>query len=247
MKTVLIAVMIMSVCAQTTAPTKTEHGWRTQRVIATRYSSPQMGESIGLTFPLNPNDCDREEVADLIAGFGGSIYQGGGSPGAEAFVVFDGVTDIATADKKILQVIPVLSNLMASIDNRSVVKQILAAHPKPPYKCKEGEYLGTECGGNCVVLVCRNNKTEVDDKATQQQYAWISQENQKRDDLLWAMRTRVLTDKEMEQVRAFGTQILIPLCNGMCSMPPESDLQKELNDLLFQQVKLRTIAGQVSK
>lgn len=237
---ILLAVILLPAC-RAEVPIKTEHGWKTHRVIATRYRNDAIGQSIGFSFPMNPSDGDRSEVSDLINGFGGGIFQGGGYPGAEAMASFSGVADAKSADTKILSIIPVLTQLMDSINDASVVKRILAAHPKPPYKCTEGESLGTECGSRCFALICRHNKAEIDEVATRKSEEYMEEIEKDRSALVWAMRTRILSDAEMTRVREGGTQILVPMCNGMCSSQPEPELQKELNDLLFQQTRLRAL------
>lgn len=97
--------------------TEWEHGWKTDRVIATRYKSPIMGYSIGFTFPKNPNDCDRAELSDFMASKDGGVYQSGGFPGAEMFVQFKDVTDKETANIKLHVILPELSQLISDLGN----------------------------------------------------------------------------------------------------------------------------------
>lgn len=92
-----------------------EHGWRTTNVIATRYSNPHMGYNIGFTFPGHENDCDRAEICDYIKGNGGAIYQCGGYPGAEMFAVFSGVSDKATANAKLKEILPGLDAVVETL------------------------------------------------------------------------------------------------------------------------------------
>ncbi len=121
-----------------------------------------------------------------------------------------------------------------------------SALKEEPYKCKDGESLGTQCGNTCVALICKNNRAVIDEAATKERYDYIAKEEKTRADLIWAMRTRVLTDKEMETVRNNGAQILVPMCLGMCSVTTQAELEKTLNDLLFQQTKLRAIKHDAS-
>lgn len=98
-------------------PTEWEHGWKTDRVVATRYKNPNVGYFIGFNFPKNPNDCDRAELSDFMASKGGGVLQSGGYPGAEMMVVFIGVTDKETANTKIQAVLPELSQFITDLGN----------------------------------------------------------------------------------------------------------------------------------
>ena len=91
-----------------------EHGWKTDYVVATRYSNPNVGYNIGFTYPRNPNDCDRSELSEFMEAHGGFVYQGGGYPGAEMFVVFKDVKNRDDADRKLKGILPSLSKLVAS-------------------------------------------------------------------------------------------------------------------------------------
>lgn len=116
----VLSILIVAIgCADHSYPpriTATTHGWKTDRVVANRYKSDVMGETIGLTFPKDPYDCDRAEIGDLIAGFGGIIYQGGGSPGTEMLAVFQGVHDRKGADSKIKEILPDLTFLVRHLN-----------------------------------------------------------------------------------------------------------------------------------
>lgn len=92
-----------------------EHGWQTTNVIATRYRDGDMGYNIGFAFPNDPNNCDAMEIDDLMRTHGGMIYEGGGYPGAVAYVVFKDVTDRESADRKLKHVLPELDRLMVRI------------------------------------------------------------------------------------------------------------------------------------
>jgi hypothetical protein len=46
---------------------------------------------------------------------GGSVFQGGGYPGAPLYVIFDGVKDRESADKKIKAILPALTKLASSL------------------------------------------------------------------------------------------------------------------------------------
>lgn len=62
-----------------------------------------------------------------------------------------------------------------------------------------------------------------------------------RRDLYWALRSRILTDEEMARVASYGDSLVI---EQMESYDPAGK-QKELNDALLQQFRMRAIvAGQ---
>jgi hypothetical protein len=57
---------------------------------------------------------------------------------------------------------------------------------------------------------------------------------EERSDLYWALRTRVVTEEEMLQVRKIGTALVIdPYLSG------NPDARMEFNDALFKQSQLR--------
>ena len=67
-----------------------------------------------------------------------------------------------------------------------------------------------------------------------------AQEEQQRRDLYFSLRSRVLTDKEMQEVADYGKYLNID-----SSVPyNEGDKAKELNDALLTQFKLRLAAAE---
>lgn len=68
--------------------------------------------------------------------------------------------------------------------------------------------------------------------------AWKAEQQAARDKLYWALRTRVLTDKEMEQVENLGISLII---REMQPFNPK-EMHDMLNAALLQQFKLRDIA-----
>ena len=63
----------------------------------------------------------------------------------------------------------------------------------------------------------------------------IDESERKQADLLWALRTRVLTDAEMEEVRNHGWSLL--LFNGMTYR--EHEVMAEFNQLLLNQFMMK--------
>jgi hypothetical protein len=112
---ILGILLLFSCCYAADNPVEWEHGWKTDDVIATRYQNKQVGYNIGFQFPRNPNNCDRSEIFDFITKQQGNIYQVGGYPGAEMFVIFKDVTDKTTANKKLKSILPALSRLIRSL------------------------------------------------------------------------------------------------------------------------------------
>lgn len=73
----------------------------------------------------------------------------------------------------------------------------------------------------------------------EEQLKFEAEDQKRRDDLRWALASRVLTDKEMDEVRQEGIGLLT--CNGQPYR--EEEVQRQLNDLLFQQFRLRAAQG----
>lgn len=112
-----ISLFIVSVglsACQTTAPVAWEHGWKTKHVVATRYRNPMMGYNIGFDFPLNPNDCDRDELVQFVKKYNGYPWEMGGYPGATMYVVFKDVKDKDAANRKLKEILPPMEKLVAS-------------------------------------------------------------------------------------------------------------------------------------
>ena len=120
---VLIVLSAISICAaQPVVPLEWERGYRTKHVIATRYTNTfSVGLQIGFRFPLNPHDSDRAEIYRYIADHGGYVFEGGCYPGAEMLSTFKNVRDTSTANKKLLEMLPGLEEVMVAIsDNQPV-------------------------------------------------------------------------------------------------------------------------------
>lgn len=125
---------VLVVSCQTAKPVATEHGWKTSRVIATRYQNDLVGYNIGFDFPLNRYDSDRVEVSDFMESKGGWIYEGGGYPGATAYATFDGVKDKESADRKLLAILPELDKLMHDISSGKPIHIIRVNRQRPSEK-----------------------------------------------------------------------------------------------------------------
>lgn len=111
----LLAGMITTVACDATdkyTPVEWAHGWKTYRVTATRYSNDIMGYNIGLEFPMDPNNCDRAEIATFLKEKKGYPYEMGGHPGAPIYVIFNDVYDRPTADVKLKVILPGFTRLM---------------------------------------------------------------------------------------------------------------------------------------
>ena len=115
----LFAVMLTGCPGIAGAPkypaTEWEHGYKTDVVIATRYRNPVMGYNIGFKFPKDPNNADRAELSEFMKEYDGWIYQGGGYPGAEMFVIFKAVKNKEDANPFLLKILPELSELIDSL------------------------------------------------------------------------------------------------------------------------------------
>lgn len=198
-------------------PTEWEHGLKTSRVIATRYSAPRLGQSIGFQFPLNENDCDRAELSDFMEAHNGWVYQGGGYPGAEMFVKFKDATDKDGATQKMRAILPDLTRLITDLGSG---KKVHIDKPKPEYEWPNvapppagegGDYygrVGTENAQYKVVEVTPGKwQWTVDQEAMQA----IADTMAHRRTLWQALQTRVLTDQEMLEALRLGDSLNIEL------------------------------------
>lgn len=100
-------------------PDSTQHGYRTSRVLATRYSSGVDGYIIGLEFPNDPDDCNRVEIVGFLELHGGMVLGNGCVVRGPLYVRFANVYDAETANRKLLEVLPPLSTLMLNIEHDS--------------------------------------------------------------------------------------------------------------------------------
>jgi len=66
---------------------------------------------------------------------------------------------------------------------------------------------------------------------------WIMAYQKHREDLAWALQSRVLTDKEMTEVSTLGITLFVQ--DGQPYY--EADKQKQLNEALLQQFRLRAM------
>jgi hypothetical protein len=111
--TPLVVALLLTGCEPEV--TEWEHGYKTDRVIATRYNNPHMGYNIGFTFPKNPASSDTSDIWEFLEKANdGWIFQGGGYPGAEVFVVFKDVKDRDSANIKLKKILPPLTQIMRS-------------------------------------------------------------------------------------------------------------------------------------
>ncbi len=92
-----------------------EHGFKTDRVVATRYTNPTMGYNIGFEYPKDEYNSDRAELDEFMTAHGGWVYQSGGFPGAGMYVKFKDVSNKDEANKKLKEILPSLSALVASL------------------------------------------------------------------------------------------------------------------------------------
>jgi hypothetical protein len=81
----------------------------------------------------------------------------------------------------------------------------------------------------------------------EQQQEWREREaaeNKAKDELLFAMRTRILTDEEVAQVGRYGEDLLIRFHGGSSGGYQQEDLERRMNEFYAQQFRLRAIASQ---
>jgi hypothetical protein len=192
------------------APIKIEHGWKTERVMATRRKNDAMGQFVELTYPQNPYDCDRAEISDFIEDRDGWVFQGGGSPGASMFVKFKNVNDASEMDKKLLTVLPALDKLMRDITygipipKSTVKRKIVDKHGKEWPECvppdPEDPYgaFNNNLSVNGTPYMCSPEGRWVVNQKSQDALNKIVQEQH---DLVAAISTRKLTKAELMQLQ----------------------------------------------
>ncbi len=227
----IIAAIVVSV--YTTGeykPVAWAHGWKTDRVIATRYESTMIGYTIGFTFPLDYNNSDREEVSDFMENHGGWIYD---STTGEAFTRFSDVKDRATADVKIKQIIGPLTTVM-----QRMADGLSAGVPKPVEKYT---WPDTEAPDKTNPDWKFNNNMTINDvpywKVEVSPGHWQWQINQKlkkevddeeaHKEKVWKDLSTIRMDpKELKEAQDYGKQLnIVPMVPYM-----EEDKTRELNE-----------------
>jgi hypothetical protein len=105
----LLASLLLSACGGSDAQVRVvelEHGYRTDRVVATRYKNTMMGYNVGFDLPKNCYDADRADMYEWLSTKGVYIFQGGGAPCATNFAQIRGVTDRESANEFLLRFLP---------------------------------------------------------------------------------------------------------------------------------------------
>lgn len=98
-------------------PVEWEHGFKTDRVVATRYNDPSFGYNIGFRYLdlVDDSKADTTKVVDFFKRNGCGIMQGGGSPFSQYFVACDDVTDRASANVKLKTLLPALDEFIRTV------------------------------------------------------------------------------------------------------------------------------------
>lgn len=81
-----------------------------------------------------------------------------------------------------------------------------------------------------------------DEEARQAQLEREASEQKRKDELVFACRSRVLTDAEMTEIERQGIDILLRMRGGMSQNYKHEELERRLDELLLQQFKLRRAA-----
>lgn len=82
----------------------------------------------------------------------------------------------------------------------------------------------------------------VDKESQSRLLEYSAAENKRKDDLYFALRSRVLSSEEMAEVQRLGTQLLVRMNGGMSQSYREDELEKRLNEALLQQLRLQAVA-----
>lgn len=81
-----------------------------------------------------------------------------------------------------------------------------------------------------------------DEAARRNQIAMEAAEQKRKDELVFACRSRVLTNAEMGEIEKMGIDILIRMNGGISQNYKPKELEQRLDELLLQQFKLRRAA-----
>ncbi len=126
------------------------------------------------------------------------------------------------------------------------------------YRFNDKEYAHNKCGTDNPTLVegfswgggfmcngypmrpTRSGEWIVDDEATKELWEGVRKEEQEKQDLIFACRSRVLTNEEMERVEQLGSHLFVHMSSpGMSACYFQDDIDKRFNELLLQQFRLR--------
>lgn len=131
-----------------------------------------------------------------------------------------------------------------------------AAKPVESLMCdyfKDGSVVGRGASGPGpeyrwkTVLRCPSGKIEdvpYTDKEKAEMREADDREERHRRELIWALRTRILTNKEMAEVMQRGEQLLVTPWTQFNKREVEWEVEREFNDLLLQQFRMRAITGE---
>lgn len=99
--------------------------------------------------------------------------------------------------------------------------------------------MGGTNGFTQMVFKCVDGKYVIDEQATKEANEYMAKYEGRKDELIWAARTRVLTAKEMEEVQGYGTTLFVHPMQSYY----QADVEKSFDELLAQQFRLRVIAN----
>lgn len=244
--------------ASLNSPVAWEHGWKTKRVIAKYWPESAVGYSLEFSFPENRHDSDRSEISETFEDYGCNIYQGGGSPGAPAYVTCEGVKDNSTADVKLKELMPALDTILSRLssstgplEKSAKTKAREAAQPKTHEEwiavmntkkraCKgaDNSWMGSGSNGYNTYSVRCSHGIEVYIDTTAETQKSQAEEQARKDALVHALRSRPLTDAEMSEVERYGTYLLIYPMQPYYS----EEVERRFNDLMLTQYKIREAA-----
>lgn len=128
---------------------------------------------------------------------------------------------------------------------------VSGCHGQTPTKAKVKPPSSAECnwnsphdhGGQSGIYVCKDGKFVFDQQATDEQNRLLAEIYHHRAELIWAMRTRILTAAEMSEVQGYGSSLLTH--EGQAYY--QADVDREFNQLLLNQFQMRLVAEKVAK
>ena len=234
------------IAARSVALMKWEKGWKTSRVVAEYWPGAGIGYSLKFTFPENTNDSDRTEVSDTFEDFDCNIYEGGGYPGAPAYVQCNSVHDNASADIKLKDLLPALDDVLTRISLSSgplpksrkaiareaaapmTMAEWIAAENAKRKPCKEEGWNGSGSNGYDSWSARCEHGIEVYTDTTKETQEAEAKEAQHQSALAQALVSRCLTAKEFQEVTSYGHNLYVrPMIPFM-----QEDVQSRFNAAL---------------
>ncbi len=108
---------------------------------------------------------------------------------------------------------------------------------------KDMGWMGGSCCNGTPYRPSRNGWV-VDGEAQRFQREHEAAEHKEKAELVWALRSRIATEQEMQRAEQLGTNLFISMRGGMSNSYRQEDVDRQFNELMLQQFRLRRVAEQ---